>query len=342
MKVLIAADRFVTAEVWKQHLREALPDFKLQFIVEESAWPDEPFLLGEEVNEYLGSEKRLAELARDVEVIVTQLAPITRRVLDSAKNLKIIGCSRTGPVNINAEEAAKRGIPVIYAPGRNSSAVAEFTVGLILAEVKNICRAHVDLKKGVWRGDFYRYDMAGQELSQMQVGLIGLGAIGVRMVPLLKAFGCKIMVFDPYVSESYLQELDLMPVSLEDLLRTADIVSLHARVTEETKGMIGKAEFEMMKPSAYFVNTARGPLVDYSALYDALAAKQIAGAALDCFAIEPVPEGDPLLKLENCTITPHIAGSSKHTAHTAAKLVCNDLANFFAGRELNNNFVEKA
>lgn len=343
MKLLIVADRLVTPDVWKEHIGKELSHFPLNYTVIETEWPDQPFTIhGDEISEFLGPEDEIVEAIKDADVFVTQLAPISKRVIEAAGELKIIGCCRTGPVNVNIEAATARGIPVIYAPGRNATAVAEFTIGLILAEIKNISRAHSDLKKGIWRGDFYRYDLAGPELSQLTIGLIGFGAIGKLITPLLKAFGSKIIVYDPYVNSEAIREFGLEPVGFDELLTSSDIVSLHARVTPETRGMMGKREFSLMKRGAYFVNTARGPLVDYAALYEALRTRYLAGAALDCFEEEPIPEGNPLLELENVTITPHIGGASKLTAHRAAQLVAEDIRNFFYNQPLKRCFNPEA
>jgi D-3-phosphoglycerate dehydrogenase len=142
------------------------------------------------------------------------------------------------------------------------------------------------------------------------------------------------LVYDPYVPAAQCAELGAAQVALTTLLAESDFISLHARVTQETRGMIGAAEFAQMKPGAYFLNTARGPLVDYDALYAALASGHLGGAALDTFAIEPPPAAWPLLKLDNVTVTPHIAGSSRETARRKVEMVLMDVANYYAGRPL--------
>jgi D-3-phosphoglycerate dehydrogenase len=334
MKIVVAADHLVTPEVWKEHLVKRFPGEGLSLAVTVSDWPMQAFYHGPEVDEWLGSEDELVELIEDADAIVTQLAPLTRRVIEAGRNLKIIGCCRTGPVNVNVPAATQRGIPVIFGPGRNGPAVAEFTLGLILSELKNITRAHIDLKKGIWRGDFYRFDKSGPELSRMTVGLVGFGAIGRLIAPLLKPFGCRLLVYDPFVSAETVAEQGAEAVDLHTLLATSDLVSLHLRVTPETRKMFGRDLFAEMKDGAYFVNTARGPLVDYDALYEALQSGKLAGAALDCFGEEPVPQDSPLLALDNITITPHIGGASKETAHRAAEMVSEDVASLMAGRPL--------
>jgi D-3-phosphoglycerate dehydrogenase len=235
---------------------------------------------------------------------------------------------------LHAEEL---GVLVVNAPGRNASAVAEFTIGAILAETRLMTRGHDALRRGEWRGDLYRADVTGRELSEMTVGVIGYGAIGTRVVKLLKAFGCRVLVADPYVQLSAQDRADgVEHVDLDTLLAQSDVVTLHARVTPETTGFIDRAAFAKMKPGTTFVNTARGPMVDYAALYDALASGHLRGAMLETFAVEPVPPDWPLLQLPNVTLTPHIAGASVKTVTFAAEQAAEEVRRYIAGEPLVN------
>jgi D-3-phosphoglycerate dehydrogenase len=166
----------------------------------------------------------------------------------------------------------------------------------------------------------------------MTVGVIGYGHIGTKVVRILKAFGCRILVCDPYVQLSADDLRDgVVQVSLERLLRESDVVTLHARVTDETRGFIGRAQFEQMKPGAYFVNTARGPMVDYDALTEALKTRHLRGAAIETFAVEPAPANLELLQLDNVTLTPHIAGASVKTVKIAAAAAAEEVRRYLAG-----------
>jgi D-3-phosphoglycerate dehydrogenase len=255
-------------------------------------------------------------------------------VLEASENLQIIGCCRGGPVNINVAAANQRKIAVVNAPGRNSQTVVEFTLGLILTECRGISRAHCALADGVWRGDLYRYDRAGRELNGQTIGLIGFGIIARMLVPYLKSFQMRVLVYDPYVAAEQIADVGVDHSDLDTLLKSSDIISMHARATPETRGMIGEKEFRRMKPGAYFINTARGSLVDENALYEALKEGRLAGAALDTFSTEPPPEDWPLLKLDNVTLTPHIAGSSREAARRGVDSVVCDIAAFFTGKPL--------
>jgi D-3-phosphoglycerate dehydrogenase len=235
-------------------------------------------------------------------------------------------------VNIDMDAARQRGVRVVNTPGRNASAVAEFAIGAILAETRLIRSGHESLRAGEWRGDLYRADRTGRELSEMTVGVIGYGQIGTRVVRLLKAFGCRILVADPYVQLTAADREDgVEHVQLEDLLAQADVVTLHSRVTPETTGFIGKHQFEAMKPGAIFVNTARGPMVDYDALYHALADGRLGSAMLETFAVEPVPPDWKLLQLPNVTLTPHIAGASVKTITIAAEAAAEEVRRHING-----------
>ncbi|MFB0545484.1 MAG: 2-hydroxyacid dehydrogenase [Anaerolineae bacterium] len=336
MKFLIAGDLFMKSEIFQKEIERSLDGVveSLSFKSMEADWPVQPWDRGREVDEFSGSEDEIRALAVDADGIITHLGPITARVIEAARELKIIACSRGNPVNVNTEVATERGIPVIHTPGRNALAVAEFTLGLILVGLKNIFQAHTYLKRGIWRGDFYCYDKAARELSDQTVGLIGFGHVGRLTASLLKGLGAKLLVYDPYVPAEQIESLGAEKVNLETLLKRSDIVSLHAKATPETEGMIGAAELALMKPTAYLINTARGSLVDQEALCEALKHNRIAGAALDAFAKEPIPLDDPLLQLENVIITPHIAGSSRQVAWRAARMIAEDIRNFFTGEPM--------
>jgi D-3-phosphoglycerate dehydrogenase / 2-oxoglutarate reductase len=336
IKVAIIGDMFVRARFFEKSLRNYLAPTGQELSISsmENDWPDQPNFDNEELKEFVGDEKEIAEFCKDANAIVTQIAPISRLVIDTAKDLHIVACCRGGPVNINTKAATERGIPVIFGPGRNAQAVVEFTLGLMLTECKSISRAHCSFKHGIWRGDLYRHSIAPKELKGQTFGLVGFGIIAQMLAPYLRPFGGRILAYDPYVTKERMAELGVEKAELETLLQEADVISIHARVTPETTGMIGKKEFALMKEGAYFINTARGPLVDYDALYEALKSGHLAGAGLDTFAVEPPPMDWPLLKLDNVTLTPHIGGSSKETAERAADMVARDVANFYTGQKI--------
>lgn len=336
LKVVAVGDLFVLAALWEEALHRHLDPLAqtVEVVTYEVDWPDTPFGKNEEVDEFLGDPFAIAALAADADAIVTHLGPVTEAMLASCPRVQIVGCSRGGLVNVNVEAATRRRIPVVHSPGRNSQSVIEFTLGLILSHTRGIARAHAVLREGVWEGHLCRWDLIGRELQGQTVGLVGFGAIAQGLVPYLKPFDLQLLAYDPYTPQERFDLLGVERVSLPDLLRRSDIVSLHARVTPETRGMIGAAELALMKPTATLINTARGPLLDYDALYAALSQGQIAGAALDTFAQEPPPADWPLLRLPNVTLTPHLGGASRSSAERGTDQVAEDVANFFAGRPL--------
>ncbi len=296
-------------------------------------FPDAPMHHGyavpglEGLREYQGDPDEISGFVGEAAILVTHLAPVSASMLARMGGLRLIAVARGGPVNIDMHAARARQIRVVNAPGRNASAVAEFTIGAILAQTRLIGAGHEALRRGEWRGDLYRADSTGRELSELTVGVIGHGQIGSRVVRLLAPFGCRILVHDPYV------ELPdgIEAAALDTLLAESDVVTLHPRVTPETTGMFDAAHIGAMKPGAYLINTARGPLVDYQALTAALEAGHLGGAALDTFGIEPVPADWRLLKLPNVTLTPHIAGASVKTITIAAAAAAAEVYRFVSG-----------
>ena len=336
--VAIIGDRFMLPQVFREKIEHACDD-GLEIRTLETAWPDQPMNLGYTVpgtdglKEYFGDPEEVIDFIGDAQIFVTQLAPLSGAMIARLPNLDLVVVSRGGPVNIDMRAARERGITVVNTPGRNASAVAEFTLGAILAETRLIRVGHEALREGVWRGDLYRADRAGRELNEMIVGVIGYGHIGTKVVKLLRAFGATILVHDPYVQLSTDdRKAGVEHVALDDLLSRADIVSLHPRVTEETRQMMCAETFAKMKPGALFVNTARGPLVDYDALYAALESGHLGDAMLETFAVEPVPADWPLLQLPNVTVTPHIAGASVRTLTHAAEQAVEEVRRYLAGQ----------
>lgn len=336
LSIAVIGDHFVRAAhleaALARHLRPHAIDYALT--VAEVGWPDSPLIHDAEVEEFVGDAATVIALARAADILVTHVAPVTAAVLDGCPRLRLVACCRGGPVNVNIDAATARRIPVVNAPARNAQAVVEFTLGLILAECHGIGRAHAALKRGVWLSEPCRFEHAGHDLHGQTIGLIGFGSIARKLVPYLKPFDMRIWAYDPFVAAADMAAMGVEKRDFGELLAASDIVSLHARVSPETTGLLGAAEFAQMKPGAYFINTARGPMVDYDALYDALASGHLAGAALDTFPLEPPPADWPLLHLPNVTVTPHLAGASQESALRGADMVAADVAAFLTGAPL--------
>ncbi|MGZ2256334.1 2-hydroxyacid dehydrogenase [Roseobacter sp. A03A-229] len=341
--VAIIGDYFMLPEVFERELRNACKAVDLTCRLDQNDWPNSPVehgYAGDQtvtIKEYLGDFDQVVGFVGDAEVLIMHQSPMTDAMLERLPNLRLIACSRGGPVNIDIEAARARSVAVTRVPGRNASAVAEFTIGAILSESRKIRAGHEALRTGNWRGDLYRADTTGRELNEMTVGVIGYGKIGSRVTKLLRAFGSNVLVHDPYV------QLDpedagagVEQVSLETLLEQSDVVTLHPRVTPETTQMINQERLARMKSDALLINTARGPLCNYDDLYTALRDGVIGGAMLETFGVEPVPADWPLLQLPNVTLTPHIAGASVRTTTYAAEVLAEDVRRYFVGEPLLN------
>ncbi len=335
--IAIIGDSFMLSSTFEEKIREQCSS-EINIRSMQLPWPDEPMEHGYAVEgmsglkEYQGDPDTIVSFIGDAQILVTQLAPLSRAMLAQLPNLKFIAVSRGGPVNIDMQAAAELSIKVVNTPGRNASAVAEFTIGAILSETRLIRKGHEAVRQGEWPGDLYRADTTGRELNEQTVGVIGYGNIGRKLVKLLRAFGTRVLVCDPYIQldvEDLNAGVEL--VSLDKLLTDSDIVTLHPRVTSETEQMMDAAAFAKMKKGAYFINTARGPLVDYNALNDALDNEHLGGVMLDTYAIEPVPADWPLLKQPNITLTPHIAGASVRTVTYAAEQAAVEIKRYLQG-----------
>ncbi len=252
------------------------------------------------------SEDLIYDISEYVMLIV-QFFPVNSRVIKRGTKLKYIGVLRGGTENITRSAAEELNIEVINTPGRNARAVAEFTLGMILCEIRNIARSHAALKNNnQWRKDFPNKS-AIPEIYGKIIGIVGFGNIARLLSGYLEAMGAHILFYDPFVSDSI---GNAEKVDLTELLKAADIVSLNLRLTEETHHLIAEKELALLKPSAVLINTSRSGVIDEQALVSALKKKMIAGAALDVFDNEPLQDDDPLRQLDNVTITNHLAGST--------------------------------
>ncbi len=330
--VLAAGDNFVRSSLLAEEVGAETGATDIATL--DLPWPDTAFGPVAEVDEASGSEDALIAALRGRQVLVTQMAAVTARAIKACPSLRLVCVSRGGPVNVNVEAATEAGVPVCYAPGRNATAAAEMSVGLLLAALRRIPETHAHTAAGTWRGDYYRYENCGLELEDTPVGLVGYGAIGARVARVLHAFGAQVRVFDPYTDPARYAGVAEQVSDLHEMLSSVRIVSLHARVTAETRGLIGPAELATLPHGSYLVNAARGPLLDYPATVAALESGQLAGAAFDTYATEPIPPGDPLLSAPNVVLTPHIAGASTAVAQKAARIVAAEVGRWARGEPL--------
>lgn len=286
------------------------------------------------LREYSGPVDLLVPRLADVEVVLLHLAPLSRAAVQAAARLRAVGCARGGPVNINVASLSARGIPLFNCPGRNSRAVAEFLVGAILSLSRNITQGAQELRQGYWRLDLYARERTGHELYGQTCGLVGFGAVGRSFAPIARGFGLRLQVHDPYVSDAELAAEGATRTSLDELLATSDVVIMAARLTAETRGLIGARELGLLHPEAIFVNTARAEIVDQAALRDAVGRGQ--RAIVDVFSPEPPVREDPLLTSERVLLTPHIAGASREAAQRGADVAAGSVVAYLAEGALEN------
>jgi len=263
------------------------------------------------------------------DILITQFCTVPAALLEAAPRLKVVGVLRAGIDNVDVPAATARDVLVLNTPGRNADAVADFTVGMIIAEARNICRGHHGLKQGRWLRE---YPNSGHipDLPGKTVGIVGLGEIGRKVARRLAGFDMALLAYDPFVKGAP-EGIEL--VDLPTLMARADFVTVHARLTQETTGLVSRALIARMKPTAYLVNTSRSALVDEPALVEALREKRIAGAALDVYDHEPPGLEDPLVQLENVTLTPHMAGGSNDAFINCPRMLAAEIGKLLDGDE---------
>jgi D-3-phosphoglycerate dehydrogenase len=266
----------------------------------------------------------------DADIVIGQFCPFSAEGMDILKNVKIIGVIRGGLETIDVPAATERGILVINASGRNAHAVSDFTVGMLISEVRNIARGHHQMINGNWGAVFPNQNNI-PDMNGRTVGLLGFGHIGRLVAKKLSGFDMRIIAHDPFVEPENAAKFGVEMVDKDTLFKEADFVSIHARLMPETRHLVGRYEIDLMKPSAYLINTARSGLVDTEALIDALREKRITGAALDVFDDEPLPTDSPFYKLDNVTLTPHLAGRTIDSTIRSPRLVIDRIGAFIDG-----------
>jgi D-3-phosphoglycerate dehydrogenase len=274
--------------------------------------------------------KELIEKLRGFDIFITAADDLKKAEIFEQTNLKLLVSCRGDPFNINIEAVNKKKIPIIYTPLRNVDAVAEFTIGLMLSLARNLTQVdkllHSDEFEVIDFEDWIHYfnKFIGIELYQKTIGIIGFGQIGRRIAERLKSFGVTIIIYDPFVPDEIIEEYGTK-VDLDNLMRNSDFITIHAIATDDNDNLINEKRITMMKKSAFIINTAKGSIIDYDALYNALANKSIAGAALDVFPIEPIDEDNEFLKLENVIVTPHFGGNTQEVIRRQSNLLLEDI-----------------
>ncbi len=263
-------------------------------------------------------------------LIVRGRTKVTAQVIQSAgSRLKVVGRAGVGIDNIDLETARARGLTVVNAPEAASVAVAELTLGLMLALARQIPQADAGMRRAEWR----KSELHGSELSGKTLGIVGVGRIGAAVAIRAAAFGMRVLGHDPLLSDSELQRRGAEPLSFEALLHESDYICLHLPLTEETRGLIGRETLKHVKPGARLISAARGGIVDEAAVLEALETGQLAGVALDVFAEEP-PGELPLRRHPNVVLTPHIGAQTQEAQSKAAQDIANEVLAALRGEPL--------
>ena len=281
------------------------------------------------------SYSKLRSLVKDKHGILCSIPDkIDKRILAESKYLQVISTFSVGYDHIDVKEATMRGIAVTNTPDVLTDATADLTLALLLGIARRVAEGHDLVMQGRWKDDWSPKFMVGSDLAGKKIGILGMGRIGRAVAKRALGFGMKIL----YHNRTGLSKKDAMLFSanyrsLEQLLKESDFVSIHVPLTEETHHLIDTAAITKMKKSSFLINTARGPIVDEAALFDALKEKRIAGAALDVFEREPLPSDSLLLSLNNILLTPHMGSAAEGTRYKMGEVAVKNLVNVLLGKK---------
>jgi D-3-phosphoglycerate dehydrogenase / 2-oxoglutarate reductase len=272
----------------------------------------------------------LAKLIADYDALIVRgQTRVTAAVLDAAPNLKVVGRAGVGVDNIDLEAAKKRNVTVVNAPSSTTVAVAELTMGLLLAIARDLPRGDATMKQGKWS----KKDFQGVELNGKTLGIIGFGRIGMEVARRANAFGMNLIIYDPNVTEHELEHGNAEPVSLQDLFAWSEFISLHLPLNVHTRDLIGPMAFSQMKDGVRIISTARGGIIDEAALLAALNSGKVAGAALDVFEKEP-PGLTELVSHPRVIATPHIGAQTAEAQSRAAAEIASEVLSALQGKPL--------
>ncbi|MBD2703158.1 D-2-hydroxyacid dehydrogenase [Spirosoma sp. BT702] len=282
------------------------------------------------------SPDELLERATDTEILFTNKAPLGEAVLEKLPNLKFIGVLATGYNVVNTDVAKQKGIVVCNVPGYGTSSVVQFTFALLLELTQHVQRHSDSVKEGQWSrsADWCYWNYPLIELAGKTMGIIGFGSIGEQVANVATAFGMNIIGSKRQRTDQSHRK-NFQWADIPELLAQSDVVSIHAPLLPETQGLINKENLALMKPSAFLLNTARGPIIVDQDLADALNKGVIAGAAIDVLSVEPPPANNPLFSAKNCLITPHIAWGTKEARSRLMAIAVDNLKAFLEGNPIN-------
>ena len=311
----------------KVYVTRELPERGLKIIKERfdaEVWP-----------EYAPPPKKtIIEKAKDVDALATLLSDkIDAEVFDAAPKLKMIAQLAVGFDNVDVQEATKRGIYVSNTPEVLTDTTADFAWALLMTLARRVVEADKYVRTGKWKVGWHPAMLQGRDVYGATIGIVGAGRIGYAVAKRATGFSMKILFYDVIPRPEMEKDFGAKKVDLDTLLKQSDFVSIHVPLMKETHHLINAEKLRLMKKTAYLINNSRGPVVDEKALYDALNEGRIAGAGLDVFEQEPTPLDNPLLKLDNVVVAPHISSASYETRSKMAEMVADNLIAFFEGKK---------
>jgi D-3-phosphoglycerate dehydrogenase len=280
-----------------------------------------------DVNTGLSEDDLVAIVGEYDALMVRSQTRVTRRVLEAASSLQIVGRAGVGVDNIDVPAATERGVIVVNSPAGNTVAVAELAMGMMLSLVRKLGPAHQSVAQGEWK----RSKFMGTELYRKTLGIIGVGRIGVEVSRRAQAFGMNVLGYDPFLTSSRAAQLQIEATSIEDILKRCDFITVHTPLTKDTRHLINAASIKTMKPGAVIINCARGGIIDEDALAAAIKSGHLGGAGLDVFEAEP-PTHSPLLSLDNVVLTPHLGASTAEAQVEVALDVARQIVDVLEGR----------
>lgn len=331
-RTLIIGDSYMNAETFRAAFEARGLDADVETVALNPATTDVSA-----VREFEGDPAEVARLVAGYGIVALHAAPITSEVLDAAPGLRLIGCARGGPVNVDIQAAKAHGVRITTTPGKNADAVADLTIGFLISLLRNVpaslrsvderIRAGQQLAESTFEGARW----FGRELSTTTLGLIGYGNVARLVSARARALGTRVIAYDPFIDADTVSEAEIV-TDLNELFTRSDVVSVHARATDDNRGMVGAEQFATMKQGSLFINTARESLVDEQALLEALTSGHLGGAALDVNETDG-PWRD-LVAQPNLVLTPHLAGATYETLRRGADMLASEVEAFIAGDEL--------
>lgn len=310
-KVLFSDYEYTSVEIEENLIREQVPDVEF-------------------IHAQCRTEEEVIEVAKDVDAIINQYAPLGKKVIEQLENCKVIARYGVGFNTIDLPSAAAKNIIVCNVTDYCLDEVSDHALALILSLARKVTFLNNKVKQGIWD---YKVATPMFRLKGRVLGLLSFGNIAQKVAQKAKVFGFKVIAYDPFVPEEAAKNLDVELVDFDDLFKRSDVISVHTPLNDATRGMVGKEQFALMKKEAFIVNTSRGPVIDEKALIEALQNHEIAGAGLDVLEIEPIEEGNPLLEMEHVILNPHAAWHSSESEIELKTKTAQNVADVLLGKE---------